>query len=532
MALAMSSPSVYATPHIIQFMADDLGRNDLGIFNGGKTLTPNIDELIRSGTFLTDFHTFKICAPSRASTMTGRYPFNVGFYAMPSDDENQCAANYTHLPALLKDAGYSTHALGKWDVGYIVKECTPTYRGFDTFLGYYKACNADLFYHNTGACNENATGHEMDMSHNNGTQIGGAKGINGTYSTRAFTAEALRIIRSHDASTGPLYMYIAPQNVHLGCGKNKKTEGIQAPCETVSLYPRVANDTYKVQSAVTTELDYIVGNVTQAMKDAGFWNDTLVTFASDNGGPLDHTTNYPLRGGKHTFWDGGLRVVSFVSGPVLPEARRGTNFTGIAHSSDWYATLVEGVAGGKIPQDTGPMPPDSVNLWPAISQGSESPRTEVIHQVENDYFSEGVTAMRSGNLKLILGKKVGDSRTLAWPELSDEDVPYGKTGGLIEQGTDHCRSGPVEGTKKGDKECPDGCLFDLVADPGETNNLINDDKYADAIKEMTRALEKAGREAPPVNRYFPEPEPYKSKTSAICAASVQTGFVEPLDLNV
>jgi len=61
-------------------------------FNGGKTYTPAIDGLLAQGIHMARFHTFKICAPSRASTMTGRYPFNVGFYAMPSDDENQCTA--------------------------------------------------------------------------------------------------------------------------------------------------------------------------------------------------------------------------------------------------------------------------------------------------------------------------------------------------------------------------------------------------------------------------------------------------------
>ena len=111
----------------------------------------------------------------------------------------------------------------------------------------------------------------------------------------------------------------------------------------------------------------------QAFERAGLWANTLVVFASDNGGPLDHTTNSPLRGGKHTFWDGGVRVVSFVSGPLLPAARRGTRFEGLAHSSDWYATLVEGVAGGVLPPSTGPTPPDSLNLWPAISQGLARP---------------------------------------------------------------------------------------------------------------------------------------------------------------
>lgn len=77
--LAESVPSAAAKANILHFMADDLGWNDLGHFNGGLTLTPHIDGLIATGVLLDRFHTFKVCAPSRASTMSGRYPFNVGF---------------------------------------------------------------------------------------------------------------------------------------------------------------------------------------------------------------------------------------------------------------------------------------------------------------------------------------------------------------------------------------------------------------------------------------------------------------------
>jgi hypothetical protein len=106
-----------------------------------------------------------------------------------------------------------------------------------------------------------------------GSVAGAPVELNGTYSSRLFSARAKTLIASHE-KTKPLYMYIAPQNVHLGCGPDKATQGIQAPCETVGLYSNVLNDTFKVQSAVTTELDYVVGNVTDAMKARGMWNST------------------------------------------------------------------------------------------------------------------------------------------------------------------------------------------------------------------------------------------------------------------
>lgn len=186
-------------------VADDLGYDDLGhdsvLGNSGKTHTPAINALIDDGIAfheycelhvalspLPSFHvngsfvlppmmppslvvslkgtpfayclierdgavltcgtiadTFKVCSPTRASLLTGRYPFNAGFYDM-SEDGNHCTAQFKLLPALLKEQGYSTHALGKWDVGDIVSKCTPTYSGFDSFLGYYEACLSDYWW--------------------------------------------------------------------------------------------------------------------------------------------------------------------------------------------------------------------------------------------------------------------------------------------------------------------------------------------------------------------------------------------------
>ena len=77
-AAALCACAAAAPKHIVVIVADDLGRNDLGARNGGRTFSPNIDALIAAGVSLTSYHTFKICSPSRASTLTGRYPFNAG----------------------------------------------------------------------------------------------------------------------------------------------------------------------------------------------------------------------------------------------------------------------------------------------------------------------------------------------------------------------------------------------------------------------------------------------------------------------
>jgi hypothetical protein len=128
---------------------------------------------------------------------------------------------------------------------------------------------------------------------------------------------------------------IPDHNVHDACQKDRFTSGLGAPLETVEMYPTTILDTWKVQAAMTTELDYGVANVTAALKATGLWSNTVMILVSDNGGPLDHSTNSPLRGGKATEWEGGYRVEAWVHSPLLPQTVAGTDYHGMMHSSDW-----------------------------------------------------------------------------------------------------------------------------------------------------------------------------------------------------
>ena len=464
MVALSSSTGNTPPPHVMFIVGDDVGYSDFGFFNDNKTITPTIDGLLEDGIFMTDYYTFKICSPSRAAMITGRYPWGAGFYNMAQDD-NHCTTNSTALPELLKPLGYSTHALGKWDVGYMKKECSPTYRGFDTFFGYYLACEADYWYHaspgepapNCSTTGKGIGNNPTDLSNSTGIKIAPApNGLNGTYNTRLLADEAARLVRVHD-NTVPFYMYLAFMAVHDGCAEPKGEFfdlGKQAPMATVERYGTTILDTYKVAGAMYTEMDSGIETVITALKDNEMWENTVrlsfslsfshdsflshffntvpsshlsnnfqvLIFVSDNGGPLDHCTNEPLRGGKHTFFEGGVRVMSFISGPLVPPARRGTRWSGMAASADWYKTITEGIAGGTVPADTGYRPPDALNLWPAIMDGSAGPRTEVVHQVNNQYICDVTqnkggcaAAIRMGEMKLIINGP-GDSRTIEKPE--------------------------------------------------------------------------------------------------------------------
>ena len=446
-----TSAAAPIAPNILFIVGDDVGYNDIGAVNGGKTHTPNLDALIGSGINLKSYYTFKICSPSRAAMLTGRYPWGAGFYDMDADT-NHCTTQFTALPQMLKQAGYRTHALGKWDVGFMKSECSPTGRGFDTFFGYYMACQADYWYHGASGgyppqCQLAGGGLPTDFS-NSSRAAGGIRpasaALNGTYNTHLLGEEAVRLVMAHDASA-PMYMYLAFMAVHDGCGGPFGIAyGKQAPVGSVAQYSHTKLDTYKVAGAMYSEMDSQVGNLVGALRAKGMWPNTALVFVSDNGGPLDHATNHPLRGGKHTFFEGGVRVTAFVSGALVPAERRGTEWWGMAASADWYHTLTEGLAGSTVPAHTGPRPPDGFNLWPDILSGRDGPRAEVVHQVHNQYccdrtFDTCSSSIRMGEMKLIVGNS-GDSRTLAWPDLEPSSVRFGASGGFVENGTDHARA--------------------------------------------------------------------------------------------
>jgi len=528
-SLLCSSLAAKSKPNIIHVLVDDLGFTDLG-YKNNVYQTPYIDSLAKGGVRLNNYYTFTVCAPTRASIMTGRYPWGIGYYWVGGDSE-AVNSSYSMLPKLLKEeGGYETVAIGKWHCGAILKQHTPTYRGFDTFFGYYHAATESYWYHGGEGGGCQAT----DFSNNTGTKISGAIGMNGTYATHAFTDYAIQRIQRHDVAN-PLYMYLAHFAVHDASGG---AGGIEAPMETVDRYPRVSADAYKVQGAALTELDWGVANVTHALQAKGMWENTVLVLTSDNGGPLGHALNAPLRGGKHSYWEGGIRVEAFVYSELLPTEVQGTLWNGLAHSSDWYVTMVEGIAGLTIPGNTGPRAPDGFNLWPSLRSGGDSPRKEVITQVKNEYskgHGQEAGVIRSGEWKLIVGAPAGgktNNDVIPFPELSPSAVKFGSTTGHLEPGTNHARATATTITPSGkfDGLCVSSpCLFNLTADPSETTDLGSDSKYADVVKELSAKLEAAAATGPPFAETFLDKKKSQAAKVQQCNIATAYGFVEPAD---
>ncbi|XP_013421296.1 LOW QUALITY PROTEIN: arylsulfatase B-like [Lingula anatina] len=365
-------------PNIVFIVADDLGFNDVG-FNNPDILSPNIDKLASEGVILNQSYVHPLCTPSRSAFLTGLYPWKTGLqHGALLPLQPVCAPyNVTLLPQVLKEQGYATHIIGKWHLGFCNWNCTPTYRGFDSFFGFYNG-QEDYYAHTLGV---NALDLRDDEKPD---RLEG-----GIYSAELFAKRAKRIITNHDKSR-PLFMYLPFQNVHAP---------VQVPHRYSNMYAHIQDETRRNFSGMVSAMDEAIGNITTALKEAGLYDNTLIAFTSDNGGnPNQGGNNFPLRGSKMTIWEGGTRAVAFVHGPMLQKT--GYRHNGKFHAVDWFQTFLA-VAGGSPAEN---INMDSMNLWPMLKFGIDSARTEFVYHLDNKFPPlQGHAAIRVGDYKYIKG---------------------------------------------------------------------------------------------------------------------------------
>ena len=244
-------------------------------------------------------------------------------------------------------------------------------------------------------------------------------------------------------------------------------------------------------------------NLTEELKQRGLWNNSVLLFLSDNGGTYEHgapvpgSSNYPLRGHKYTYFEGGVRSSSFVASPLLPAAVRGTTSRALLSVADWWATFA--ALAGLAPTDPceGCVPVDGRDAWPVLSGAPGAAaawRTELLLGVGGRGMAG---AYRNGSHKLIAvgGNAAGDEKG-CW------SAQYPGSTAVAHEGAPGAPDGPC-GTADGTAGV---CLFDLTADPRETNNLAaSEPALAAALlgryQELARAAyapnghEEAAREA-------------------------------------
>ena len=352
-------------PHIVYLLADDLGWKDVG-FHGGRAKTPNLDRLAAQGARLEKFYTLPYSTPTRAALMTGRYPMRYGMqtqsilpwsqYGLPLEEKTIAQA--------LKEAGYRTAFLGKWQLGHVAREYWPTQRGFDHFYGNFT--EVDYF-------RKNSISGDLDWRRND------RKVAEPGYATTLLGREAARLINAQDAAR-PLFLCVSFQAPQAPW---------QAPKEFLDAYKDVPDEGRRTYYAMISALDDAVGEIAAALEKKGMSGDTLIVFHSDNGGALPNkfatgdgdvkkpaADNGPYADGKGGLHEGSVRVAAFAAWPEKIAA-------GIVaeriHVTDMYPTLLH-VAGVK--PDPG-RPLDGIDQWETIASGKAGSRKELVVNMED-----------------------------------------------------------------------------------------------------------------------------------------------------
>ncbi|ESO99548.1 hypothetical protein LOTGIDRAFT_71987, partial [Lottia gigantea] len=464
-------------PHILFIVADDFGWNDVG-FRNPDMITPNIDKLATQGVIFESAYVLPVCSPSRSAFMSGMYPYKTGLqHIVIGANQNTCLPlDLTTLPQPLKAAGYATHAIGKWHLGFCSWKCTPTYRGFDSYLGYY---NSQEYYYN------HTFGGQTYLDFHDGTRV--AREYNGQYSTYVYNDRIQKIISKHKPDQ-PLFMYLAFQNVHYP---------IQVPQKYADMYPHVGNEGRKQFSGMVTVLDEAIGNITKTLQEKGMLDNTLILFTTDNGAELfKYGSNTPLRGGKHTLWEGGTRGTSFMWGAGLEET--GIKYNGLIHAVDWMPTL-HGAAGVK--QGTSFFIAFyGINQWDSIRKHKPSARTEFIYNLDDEEEpTQGHAGIRyfnayresfcikafllSGDWKLLLGYP---GQIDGWYKPMNNTQDFSLYENIYSSG-----DSPVH-------------LFNIADDPLEYHNIAS--QHPDIVANLTRKIKEYRKSMVPANYPPGDPE--------------------------
>ena len=318
-------------PNLLVILVDDLGYGDLSSYGARDLQSPAVDRLAAHGMRFTDFHANSpVCSPTRAALLTGRFPDLVGVPGVIRQWEDNSwgdlADDATLLAQPLANAGYHTALIGKWHLGFEPPDY-PLDRGFAYFRGFLADMMDDYYTHRRGGVNWMRLGRdEVDPT---------------GHATDVFTEWAIEYLAERKNHAEPFFLYLAYNAPHAP---------IQPPPEwlqrVLDREPGISADRANLV-ALIEHLDDGIGKVLQALEDNGQKENTLVIFASDNGGDVGAgASNGPLRGGKTEMWEGGVRVPAVASWPGHVEA--GTTTSAVFMTMDIFATALE-AAGINVP---------------------------------------------------------------------------------------------------------------------------------------------------------------------------------------
>jgi arylsulfatase A-like enzyme len=388
-------------PNIIFIMVDDMGYADLSCYGSKINKTPFIDQMAREGVKLTQaYSAAPVCTPSRTAFMTGSYPARttVGLYEpldwTTSDSLVGLSASTPSLPSLIKKAGYSTHLVGKWHLGFTPKY-SPNANGFDSFFGYHGG-GIDYISHTDPSGNLDLYDNEKQLKQDG-------------YLTDLFAEKAVKIIQQkHDQPyflsiqfNAPHWPWQAPGSAVYPLGGKESKQGGSI-------------DIYK---SMIESLDAAVGKVLAAVKASGNAENTLIVFTSDNGGE-----RFSDMGGfkekKFVLWEGGIREPAMVVWPGKIKAGIVSDQPTI--HMDFTATFLS-VAGAK--QDANSSM-DGINILPILQKKSNQiPRTFYWRVFQRNQQK----AIRSGDWKYLQTEKEEYLFNLKTDPFEDRNVKFENT---------------------------------------------------------------------------------------------------------
>ncbi|HUT90471.1 MAG TPA: arylsulfatase [Thermoguttaceae bacterium] len=407
-------------PNLVLLVADDLGWADVS-FHGGEIPTPAIDRIAQEGVKLERFYVCPVCSPTRAGLMTGRWPLRVGIMrtVIPPWRRWGLPPGEKTLAELVADAGYRRRAIiGKWHLGHCDRKYHPLNQGFTYFYGHY---NGAIDYWTHQREGEVDWHRNFDTVHEEG------------YSTDLIGAEAVRFI--HESPAGePFFLYVPFNAPH---------SPFQAHDEDVRRFAHIENKRRRIYAAMVVALDRAVGTILDALDRRGLADETFVLFFSDNGGVERVADNGPLRAGKATVYEGGIRVAAAARWPD-GGIRGGGSIDGPIGYIDVYPT-VKRIVG--LADAADPNPLDGVDVLDVLRGKAEPP--------SRDWLSYLSMTDPVEHISLIAGRHKLNAH------------------------------GPsvLEETPQGDRELE---LFDLEQDPYEARNLIDD--HPELVRPMLQKL--------------------------------------------
>ena len=416
--------------------------------------------------------------------MSGRYPIHTGLQhsVIHPGEPHGLPLDETIIPQILKEYNYSTHIVGKWHLGMHKYSFTPVARGFDDFFGYYLGCqNYDTHMRGSGY---DLRFNTLDKS---GKVVDDVRyDLKGLYSAELYAEYVGDLFGKIKTEGNPFFLYMAFQNVH---GPH------MVPQRYIDQYTgHIEDKGEKVLAAMVSAMDEAIGNITASLEEAGLAENTIIVFSSDNGGDVNcvrevTSSNFPLRGGKRSIYEGGIRSPSFVwsKGRLRPGKS-----DAMIHVTDWLPTFwnlasLQGKLKPRNPIKTKDL--DGVDQWSAISENSRSNREEILLNIDPAPISCGHQVPNAGirwkQWKLILGSGGPPDGWYPAPSLTNTSL-------ASHEGS--CTKPPHKSYVE---------LYDIVEDPEERRNVSH--KYPHIVRHLTRKIEKYNSTAVPPGNMKSDP---------------------------